>query len=190
MPLFDSGIAALLNVGSGHVLAGAEGGLSGNRHPSIAPYQTYRASDRVFVLAVGSQPLWARTCDLIGRPDLVGHPDFATNDRRVANIDRLEAELEEALAARTADEWIGLFQNAGVPAGPVNTVAEAFALADELERDLVVHTPTDGDGMFVSTRSPMRLSNHPTRVRRAPPALGQHDDGLRAWLSADETEQA
>jgi crotonobetainyl-CoA:carnitine CoA-transferase CaiB-like acyl-CoA transferase len=182
IPLFDAGIAALLNVGSGHLLAGAAVGLSGNRHPSIAPYQTYRAADRVFVLAVGSQQLWARTCELIERPDLEDHPDYATNKDRVANIDGLQGELEAALAARTADEWITLFQEAGVPAGHVNSVAEAFAFADDLGRDLVVETPTSGTQPFLSTRSPIRLSDTPVEVRSAPPQLGEHDDELRAWL--------
>ncbi len=182
VPLFDAGIAALLNVGSGHLLAGATMDLSGNRHPSIAPYQTYRAADRVFVLAVGSQQLWARTCELIERPDLAEDPDFATNKDRVANIDRLEAELEAALAARTADEWISVFQDAGVPAGHVNSIAEAFEFADHLGRDLVTETPTPGGQRFVSTRSPMRLSDTPVDVRSVPPSLGEHDDELRAWL--------
>lgn len=185
VPLFDAGLAALLNVGSGHLLAGAAMERSGNRHPSIAPYQLYRASDRAFVLAVGSQQLWTRTCELIERPDLADHPDFATNSDRIANIDRLETELEAALAARTADEWVGLFREAGVPAGHVNSVAEAFAFADELDRDVVASTPMADGTSFLSTRSPIRLSGTPVDVRSAPPSLGEHDDELRAWLSAD-----
>ncbi len=183
VPLFDAGMASLLNVGSGHLLAGATVGLSGNRHPSIAPYQTYRAADRVFVLAVGSQQLWAKTCELIERPDLEDDPDFATNRDRVANIDRLQEELEAAFETHTADEWISMFRGAGVPAGHVNSVAEAFAFADHLGREIVTETPISDVERFLSTRSPIRLSDTPVDVRRVPPSLGEHDDEIREWLA-------
>jgi len=185
VPLFDAGIAALLNVGSGHLLAGATVERRGNRHPSIAPYQTYRASDRQFVLAVGSDQLWRRMCELIGRPGLLEDPAFATNESRVANIDRLEAELEEALAARTAEDWIAIFRQAGVPAGPVNTIAEAFEFADDIGRDLVVETPMEDGSTFRSVRSPIRLATTPAEVRSAPPRLGDNDAEIRAWLAQD-----
>lgn len=188
IPLFDSGIAALLNVGSGYLLTGAGMERGGNRHPSIAPYQTYRAADREFVLAAASQQLWSRTCEIIGRPDLVDHPDFATNQHRVANIELLQEELETALRERRADAWIELFRAAGVPAGPVNTVAEAFALAEELGREVVVETNAPDDVPFRSTRSPIRLAATPTEVLRAPPSLGEHDEELRAWLTSNPPE--
>jgi crotonobetainyl-CoA:carnitine CoA-transferase CaiB-like acyl-CoA transferase len=124
----------------------------------------------------------------VGRPDLLDDPDYATNKDRVAHIDALEAELEAALAARTADEWIALFREAGVPAGPVNTVAEAFAFADLLDRDLVARTPRADGSTFSSTRSPMRMSATPVDVRRAPPTLGEHDDEIRAWLDSGHGE--
>ncbi|MDH3425059.1 MAG: CoA transferase [Acidimicrobiia bacterium] len=186
--LVDTGLASLLNVGSSHLLAGAVAEKMGNRHPSIAPYQSYRASDGDVVLAGGSEQIWARTCQVIDRPDLVDHPDFATNKDRVANIDRLETELEIALSTRTAGEWVVLFLAAGVPAAQVNSVAEAFAFADELERDLVVSTPMADGAAFLSTRSPIRLSDTPVDVRAAPPSLGEHDDELRAWLRADPAD--
>ena len=185
--LFDSAIAALVNAGSAYLLAGAPGELMGNRHPSIAPYQTYRAADRVFVLAVGSEHLWVRMCNLIDRPDLADRPEFATNADRVRNIDRLEAELEAALALRPAAEWITLFREAGVPAGPVNSVPEAFEFADQLGRELVIET-MHGDAIFRSTRSPIRLSDTPTGVRFAPPDLGEHDRELRSWLESEPSD--
>jgi len=182
--LIDTALAALLNVGSGFLNAGVDGGLHGNRHPSIAPYQTYRASDRDFVLAVGSDRQWQMACALIDRPDLSADPGFATNTNRVANIDRLEEELEKTLTTRPASEWVAMFRGAGIPAGPVNAVSDAFAFAAEIGREAVVETPS-ASYMFRSTRSPIRMSDTPPAVRMAPPALGEHTAEILAWLNKD-----
>jgi crotonobetainyl-CoA:carnitine CoA-transferase CaiB-like acyl-CoA transferase len=182
--LIDTALAALLNVGSGYLNAGVDGGLHGNRHPSIAPYQTYRASDRDFVLAVGTDRQWQATCVLMERPDLGVDPGFATNSDRVANIDRLEEELEKTLTTRRATEWVSIFRDAGIPAGPVNAVSEAFAFAAEINRDSVVETAA-GSETFRSTRSPIHMSDTPPTVRTAPPALGEHTAEILAWLRED-----
>jgi crotonobetainyl-CoA:carnitine CoA-transferase CaiB-like acyl-CoA transferase len=181
--LIDTALAALLNVASGYLNAGVDGGLHGNRHPSIAPYQTYRAADREFVLAVGSDRQWQMTCALIDRPDLAADPAFATNNDRVANIDRLEEELEQTLTTRSATEWVSIFRDAGIPAGPVNAVSDAFAFAAEIGRQAVVETPS-GSGTFRSTRSPIRMSDTPPAVRMAPPEVGEHSDEILAWLAS------
>jgi crotonobetainyl-CoA:carnitine CoA-transferase CaiB-like acyl-CoA transferase len=170
-------------VASGYLNAGVDGGLHGNRHPSIAPYQTYRAADREFVLAVGSDRQWQMTCALIDRPDLAADPAFATNNDRVANIDRLEEELEQTLTTRSATEWVSIFRDAGIPAGPVNAVSDAFAFAAEIGRQAVVETPS-GSGTFRSTRSPIRMSDTPPAVRMAPPEVGEHSDEILAWLAS------
>ena len=185
--LFDSGLAALLNSGSAWLQAGVSGTRMGNRHPSIVPYQTYKASDRAFVLAVGSDSLWVKTCEVLDRPDLVSESLFATNAARVANVDALEAELEQTLAGRTAEEWIERFQAAGIPTGPVNTVAEAFSFASTLGRDPETIPGPDGTPIR-STRSPIQLARTPATVRRPPPDLGAHSDEIRQWLEADRPE--
>src|SRR5690606_33628146 len=147
---------------------------SGNRHPSLAPYQPFRAADGDLVVAVGSERLWGRLCDAVGRPDLAHDPRFATNGDRVAHVDDLQDELEAVLAGRDVDAWVATLRGAGVPAGRVHSVAEAFALADELRRDLVV----DHDAGRRTVASPLRLSRTPVVDAGPPPALDQHGDDL------------
>jgi crotonobetainyl-CoA:carnitine CoA-transferase CaiB-like acyl-CoA transferase len=167
-------LTCLLNQGSGWVLAGAEPRRRGNRHPSIAPYETYEAADRPFALAVGNDRLFARLAAAIGRPGLAEDERFATNAARVAHLGALNAELETVFATRPADAWVAALREAGVPVGPINTVAEAYALAEELGLEPVV----EADGMPLP-RPPLGA------VRRRPPRLDEHGEELRAWLARD-----
>jgi crotonobetainyl-CoA:carnitine CoA-transferase CaiB-like acyl-CoA transferase len=178
--LMDSALAGLLNQASAHLLAGAVPGRLGNRHPSITPYETYRAADGEFAVAVGNDAIFARLCATIGRPELSVDERFATNAARLERRDELGAMLERAFAAATAVEWVQRLSEAGVPAGPINDIAEAFAFAEALGLQPV----WESDGVR-GVRSPLRLSDTPAAARRRPPALGEHDAELRAWLAGD-----
>ena len=175
--LMDSALASLLNLGSSFLNAGVVPGRSGNRHPSIAPYETFRAADRDLALAGGNDAIFGRLCAVLDRPELAADPRFATNAERVAHRDELARELEAAFATDTADAWAQRLNAAGVPAGPVNDVAEAFALAERLGLEPVLEL----DGVR-TTRSPLRLDGAPVAPSRRPPRLGEHDAELRAWL--------
>src|SRR3954468_2506729 len=177
--LMLAALSALVNQGSAYLLAGVVGGRLGNRHPSIAPYATYHAADGPFALGVGNDAMFARLCTTIGRPDLPGDERFATNAARRAHIDALDAELERELAARSAQEWVELLTAAGVPAGPINDVSAAYAMA----RELGLEPDVDVDGLRLPA-TPVRLERTPPAIRRPPPALGEHDDELRAWLAS------
>jgi crotonobetainyl-CoA:carnitine CoA-transferase CaiB-like acyl-CoA transferase len=179
--LLDSGLAALLNLGSSFLNTGAVPGRSGNRHPSIAPYETFAAADRDLALAGGNDAIFARLCDVLDRPDLAADARFATNEARVAHREALAAELEAAFAARPAADWAERLNAAGVPAGPVNDVGEAYAFAEALGVEPVLELP---DGVRAA-RSPLRLDGTPVRPGRRPPRLGEHDADLRAWLAGD-----
>jgi crotonobetainyl-CoA:carnitine CoA-transferase CaiB-like acyl-CoA transferase len=180
--LMDSALAALLNQGSAYLLAGAVGTRMGNRHPSITPYETYAAADAELAVACGNDTLFARLCGAIGRPELAADDRFATNPARLANRDALEAELGAAFATAPAADWVARLAGAGVPAGPINDIAGAFAFAAELGLE-----PWDDSGGVRTARSPMRLAGTPAAVRRRPPRLGEHDAEIRAWLqSGDE----
>jgi crotonobetainyl-CoA:carnitine CoA-transferase CaiB-like acyl-CoA transferase len=177
--LMDSALAALLNQGSAWVAGGVNPTRRGNRHPSIVPYETYETADRPIAIAVGNDRLFARLSATLGLPE---DPRFATNEQRVANVDALAAQIEDVLRTDTADRWIEELRAAGVPVGPINTVAEAFALADELGLE-----PTEGPLI----RPPLRLDGERPPIRHAPPALDEHGDEIRKWLSApDESSSA
>jgi crotonobetainyl-CoA:carnitine CoA-transferase CaiB-like acyl-CoA transferase len=176
----DTALTGLLNQASAHVNTGVVPGRLGNRHPSIAPYETYAAADGDFAVAVGNDALFARLCAAIGRPELVGDERFATNAARLANREALGAELEAAFAAAPAAEWVRRLGEAGVPAGPINDIGEAFAFASALGLD-----PVDETEGVRTVRPPLRLGATPAAVRRRPPRLGEHSDEIRAWLGAD-----
>ena len=177
--LMDSALAALLNQASAYLTAGVVAGRLGNRHPSIAPYETFAAADRDLAVAVGNDALFSRLSAALGRPDLAADPRFASNALRLEHQDALAAELGAAFARGPASEWVERLRFAGVPAGENNDVAGAFALAERLGLGPVDET----DGVR-TVRSPLRLDATPATVRARPPRLGEHDDELRAWLRA------
>ena len=174
-------LAALTNQASAHVGAGVVPQRLGNRHPSIAPYQTFRAADGFFVVACGNDSQFGKVAAAIGRPDLALDERFTTNTKRVANIDALEPLLGEAFSTASVTEWVATLSAQGVPAGPINDIGQAFVAAEELGVAPVVTTTIDGESQR-SVRSPILLSATPMTVRRNPPALGQDDDQVRTWL--------
>ena len=178
--LMDSALAALLNQGSGFLNAGVVPGRLGNRHPSITPYETFRAADGDFAVACGNDALFRRLCAAIGRPELAEDARYADNRARLEHRDALTADLEAAFAGADAAEWVARLGEAGVPAGPINDIGEAFAFAEELGLEPWVEV----DGVR-TVRPAMTLSTTPAAVRRRPPRLGEHDAEIRAWLTGD-----
>jgi crotonobetainyl-CoA:carnitine CoA-transferase CaiB-like acyl-CoA transferase len=178
--LMDAALTSLLNQGAAWVLGGVVPGRRGNRHPSIAPYETLQAADRLFAVAVGNDRMFARLCEAVGLAELATDERFGTNRARVEHAAELAERLEAALAARPAAEWIERLRDAGVPAGPINDVAEAFALAESLGMEPVA----EAGGLPVPA-PPLRLDGERPAVRRPPPALDEHGAELRAWLEAD-----
>ena len=145
----------------------------GNSHPTIVPYETFKASDRYFNLAVGNDRLWVQFCDLIGRPDLKTHEKFATNPKRVQNHDALYATLEKVFAQKTADEWLALLEKSGLPCGPILSVAEALEHPQVRAREMVVERPHPKLKSVKMTGVPVKLSDTPGEAGAAPPLLGQ-----------------
>jgi crotonobetainyl-CoA:carnitine CoA-transferase CaiB-like acyl-CoA transferase len=176
--LLDSALAMLLNVGSGFLNTGELPARTGNAHPSIAPYQTFPTATGDLALAVGNDAIFTRFCDEIGQPEIATDSRFATNSERVVHRDALIAILSEIFADESAEIWTERLTAAGVPAGPVNDVAQAYEFADALGLEPIVEL----EGVR-STRSPMRLSRTPAVPQSRPPRLGEHNDELRAWLS-------
>jgi crotonobetainyl-CoA:carnitine CoA-transferase CaiB-like acyl-CoA transferase len=176
--LMDSALTALLNQGSAWVSGGVAPQRRGNRHPSIVPYETYDAADRPFAVAVGNDRLFARLCEAIGLPELAVDERFATNSARVGHADELADRLNGAFRARPAEHWLAVLREASVPAGPINGVDEAFALATELGLE-----PTEDHAGLPLIRPPLRLDGDRPPIRRPPPALDEHGDQIRAWLA-------
>lgn len=177
-----SALAALTNQASAHVGTGVVPTRMGNRHPSVVPYQTFRAGDGWFVVACGNDVQFARITTAIGRPELGSDERFRTNAARITNIDELDRLLTAAFATDTREYWIDELSASGVPAGPINDIGQAFVTAADLGIDPVVTTEIDGVTQR-TVRSPIGLSVTPLSVRRNAPALGEHDAEIRAWLA-------
>jgi crotonobetainyl-CoA:carnitine CoA-transferase CaiB-like acyl-CoA transferase len=187
--LLSSLLSALTNQAQGYVGAGVVPGRMGNRHPSIAPYETFPTQDRPLVLAVGNDSQFAARCALLDLPETAADPRFITNEKRVEHREALHALLSKSLCSRTADDWFHLLMPRGVPCGPINSIAEGFALAAELGLSPVVQVPRgdpaaesptddtrDAPRRTVATvANPIRLSRTPATYQSAPPRLGQHN---------------
>jgi crotonobetainyl-CoA:carnitine CoA-transferase CaiB-like acyl-CoA transferase len=169
--LLHSSLALLANQSTGYLASGDVPLALGNVHPSIEPFATYRAGDGELMICAGNDAQFQRLTDVLRlEPDA----RFATNELRVANRDALRAQLETALAARPRAEWADRLAAAGVPAGPVQTIDEAFSLASAL--GLTVVDETDG---VRTVAFPAHLSETPATVRRPPPGLDEHGEEIR-----------
>jgi crotonobetainyl-CoA:carnitine CoA-transferase CaiB-like acyl-CoA transferase len=169
--LLSSLLAALVNQGSAYTLAGVVGGRLGSRHPSIAPYELLRARDGELVVAVGTDEQFGRLCQVLGAPALASREQYAGNAARVANREQLARDLEERLALGSAAHWAAELSSAGVPAGEVNDIAGAFALAERLGLEPMVEVARADGPPARLTRNPIRLSATPATYRSAPPPL-------------------
>ncbi len=154
----------------------------GNRHPSIAPYDTFAAADGDFVLSVGNDDQFRRLARVLGRDDLAADPRFATNADRVMNYDALRRDLSPGLAARTRRDLLKVLTAAGVPSGAVRSVTEALADPQLAAREMIVPLEHLTAGPIRVIGTPLKLSGTPAAVRTPPPALGQH---TRAILGND-----
>jgi crotonobetainyl-CoA:carnitine CoA-transferase CaiB-like acyl-CoA transferase len=194
--LLSTLLSSMVNQSAGFTAAGVVPGILGNRHPSIAPYEVFEAADRPFVLAVGNDRQFAALCDVLELPELPEDPRFATNPARVAHVEQLAERLGTRLRTRSAADWYAELTPKGVPCGPVNDLAGAFALAEDLglaPRVELGNKDEDGspDEDVVSlVANPIGLSATPPAYRARPPRLGEHTAELRSWLEALKKEQA
>ncbi|WP_262286314.1 CaiB/BaiF CoA-transferase family protein [Micromonospora sp. MA102] len=177
--LLSSLLGSLVNQAGSHLTTGRSPVRMGNRHPSIAPYETLRCADGLIAVACGNDGQFRRMARLLGREDLADDPRFATNPARVAHRDELASELEDRLRTGDADGWQKALMGAGVAAGRVNDVGGAFELARTLGLEPSVPV---GDGHPDQVRHPIRFSRTGVVAPSAPPALGQHTEEIRQWL--------
>ena len=181
IPLFESTLGWLANRGQEYLVSGEDSGLIGNAHPSIVPYQTFDASDKPLVVAVGNNSQFAGLCKAVGRPELAEDERFATNPDRVANREALISELQKEFGRRPADEWVGEIRAAGVPSGPVNTLADVFADQHVRGSGMLQDIAHASAGPLKMLASPLLVDNERLPIRRPPPTLGQHTDETLDW---------
>lgn len=176
--LLDSAFS-VLGLPAGIVAATGRGpGRFGNAHPSLAPYQPYRAADGQVVVAVANPRLWSRFCAAVGLEALEHDPRFATNSDRLANRAALNALIEERFKDLSVDRILDRLHEAGVPCGRVRTIEEVLRDPHLASRGMLVDLPA-GDTIVAVPGNPIRLSNLPPLPASPAPALGQHTDEIR-----------
>jgi crotonobetainyl-CoA:carnitine CoA-transferase CaiB-like acyl-CoA transferase len=179
--LLSSLLAGLVNQASAYLTTGVAPGPLGNQHPSIAPYETLRTADRPLAVGAGNDRLFAALCAVVDRPELTADPRFASNADRVAHRPALVAALEAVLVTAPAAEWSARLRAAGVPAGPVQDIGEAFRYAESL--GLAPVAALESGEPVPTTANPIRMSGTPVRYRSAPPPVGADTDAVLAWLA-------
>lgn len=176
MALFDSQLTWLANAGSSYLNAGISPERWGNAHPSIVPYEAYRGGDgKYFVVGVGTEALWKKLVQVMKIADEIGQEErFSTNALRIKNREILVPRLQELFQRESAAAWLEKFARAEIPAGPINTVAEAVENLQTRGRGLIVQLEHPTIGMAKSIANPIRFSNTPVSYRLPPPLLGEH----------------
>ncbi|MFT2817241.1 CaiB/BaiF CoA transferase family protein [Leifsonia sp. A12D58] len=167
-------LAALTNQASSTLATGISPARQGNAHPSIAPYESFPAADRALIIAVGNDRQFRTLARLIGAPELADDARYLTNELRVANRAALREAMNGCLASGTAASWVDTLTDAGVPAGVVNTIDEAFAFADDLGLNAVVDVHDALGRVSRQVANPIHLAGAPAAYRTSPPTLGEH----------------
>ena len=191
LALMDAQVAMLVNQGVGYLTDGKIPPRRGNDHPTIVPYGTFPASDGTFILAIGNDAQFARFAALAGAPGLSTDPRFATNAARVRNRDVLIPLIAALTAGRGAQDWLSLCAAQGIPAGPVNDLAQVFASPQVAAREMTVAMPLPSGETARLIGNPLKMSATPVTYTKPPPALGA-DTGavLSRTLGLTQTELA
>ncbi len=176
--LLDSCMALLANQGMTYLATGETPKRIGNSHPTIVPYQVFATADGAIILACGNDNLFTKFCAVAKREDLVKDERFAKNAVRVKHRTTLVPILEEVFKQRATAEWVDALEEAGVPCGPINTVAQAFADPQVQARGMQISLPHPLAGNVPLMGSPMKFSATPIEHKLAPPVLGQHADEI------------
>lgn len=186
MALLDAMSAVLANQALNYLVSGTSPRRMGNAHPNIVPYQVFPSSDGHLIIATGSQPQWAKMCQVLGLDDLIDDARFRTNQDRVRNRDELAELISAKTSLRTRDDMLAEFDAKFIPAGPINSVEDTFTDPQIVHRGLRVDVP-DGDGVMVpSVRTPIVFSDSTLKLDRASPGLGEHTDEVVNGLKERE----
>ena len=183
--LLDSMVGMLANQAMNYLVSGTSPTRMGTAHPNIVPYQAFATHDGALMLAVGNDAQFSRLCDVLKTPQLANAPRFAGNADRVRHRDVLVPLLADAFARQSRDAVLATLEQQGVPAGPINTVAEVFNDPQLRHRGLRLELDAVelADGRIPGVRTPIRFSESTLRLDRASPRLGAHTQDVTAALA-------
>lgn len=174
MALFDVMVGVLGNQALNYLVSGQSPVRMGNAHPNVAPYAVYPTADGWFILAVGNDGQFARFCEVTGCPDLAADPRFIGNAARLANRDALEAAIAQATRHFARDDLIARLAAASVPAGPINSVADAFADPQIIARGMQIAMHGSDGTPIPGVRTPIRFASAQLATGTPSPRKGEH----------------
>ena len=184
LALLDVQIACLGNQALNYLTTGVPPRRLGNAHPNIVPYQDFPTADGDIILTVGNDGQFRKFCEVAGHPEWATDPRFVSNAARVANRAELIPLIRQVTVFRTTAEWIAALEQAGVPCGPINDLAQVFADPQVQARGTRIRMAHPLAGEVDLVANPIRLSRTPVDYRRPPPLLGEHNSEVFAdWLS-------
>jgi crotonobetainyl-CoA:carnitine CoA-transferase CaiB-like acyl-CoA transferase len=185
--LMDVQVAVLANQALNYLVSGTPPQRLGNAHPSIVPYEVFPAADGHIIIAVGNDGQFRNLCQVLGAPELPGNQDYATNPARVEHRLALIARLSDLTRGRMRDDLLPALEGAGVPAGPINTIADVFADPQVRHRGLRLDLPSEAAerGAIPGVRTPLVVDGVPAAHANPSPRLGEHQTEVLAdpnWI--------
>lgn len=191
LALLDVQVACLANQAMNYLYSGRSPIRLGNAHPNIVPYQDFPTSDGDMILAIGNDSQFATFALVCAHPEWASDERFATNAARVENRAALIAAIKRVTVTRTTADWVALLEPAGVPCGPINTIAQVFDDPHVRQRGLQIAMDHPDAGPIPLVANPIRLSKTPVEYRMPPPMLGEHtQDVLQNVLGLDASRMA
>lgn len=188
--MLDCQVAIMENAMARYQATRAAPKPQGCKHPTVAPFQSFKASDRYFVIAVANDSLFRKLCNCIGCPELVDDPLFVSNAARHENQHELERRLQKIFLTKTADEWIAQIEKAGVPVSPINDLSYVAEDPQILARNMLVDMDDPSLPDIQVTGNPIKMTNIPEmKCRPHAPEIGENNvEILTQWLGMDKAE--
>jgi len=185
--LYDAAVFAMSYIPMIYLATGKKPRKMGSAHPSIVPYQAFKAGDgKWFILAAANERLWEKLCKAIGREDLLVDDRFKSNPDRVKNRSELAGILQSVFSKMSRDYWIKILDEAGIPVAPVYGVDEVFE--DEYGKEMVYEVRHPLLGALKQLREPSRLNSMNPVALSHPPLLGEHTVDVLKWLGYSDSE--
>ena len=174
--MLDSQVAILENALVRYQVTGKSPQPLGNHHPTIAPFQAFRAKDDFFIIAAGNEILWKKMCFAMDRNDLIDDERFCTNPKRTENREEMVVILSDVLRQKNASEWVEILEKAGVPCGPINNIENVLKNKQIQARNMIVDVEDKDAGTIKIAGNPIKMSSVPEeKKRKSTPEIGEHN---------------
>ena len=183
--MLDVQLAVMANQSLNFLMSGRDPVRPGNAHPNIVPYQAFRTADGAMTIAVGNDQQFARLCEALELPQVAGDARYARNEGRVAHRQELVGQLQHRLLEHPTAHWLQRLEPRSVPAGPINTLSQAFADPQVVHRELRVDLPHPTLGTAPGVRCPVRMSGAEVGATTAPPPLGWNTAEILGEIGID-----